>query len=342
MKYKVSVIMPIYNAEKHLDNTIQSIINQSIGFENIELILVDDASKDNSKKIIEKYSAKYDNIIPYYSEKNHGYPGFGRNIGLNISTRKYIMFIDNDDRYDEDICRNLYETITTENADLSVCGRMIVDEISNLKEKIQYVNGIEKNNLTILKNDDLLYFNSYIILNKIVKREIIKENNLKFHENSRLDDDMFTWDYYINSKKLVYLTNYYGYYWNVRSDSLSHTNPEKYIPEFIECILYEYNQLKKENKQQHITYRAKNAINGMLIESSYAKLKYNEFKNLLIKIHDFEKEINFNGNINSNWFGPINKLILHEQYNIAIILLKTIATLRRVTLFRKINRKIKQ
>ena len=82
MKYKISVIMPIYNAEKHLNNTIQSIIDQTIGFENIELILVDDASKDNSKMIIESYAEKYENIIPYYSEKNHGYPGFGRNIGL--------------------------------------------------------------------------------------------------------------------------------------------------------------------------------------------------------------------------------------------------------------------
>ena len=342
MKYKVSVIMPIYNAEKHLDNTIQSIINQSIGFENIELILVDDASKDNSKNIIESYCKKYNNIIPYYSEKNHGHPGFGRNIGLKKATSEYIMFIDNDDEYDKDMCKTLYETIIRENADIVVCGRLKLDKLGNIEEKIPIIKGIKKNEMVFLENDDLFYFNSHIILNKIFRKEIITLNNLKFHENSRLDDDMFTWDYYINSKKLVYLTNYYGYYWNVRSDSLSHTNPEKYIPEFIECILYEYNQLKKENKQQHITYRAKNAINGMLIESSYAKLKYNEFKNLLIKIHDFEKEINFNENINSNWFGPINKLILHEQYNIAIILLKTIATLRRVTLFRKINRKIKQ
>lgn len=342
MKYKVSVIMPIYNAEKHLDNTIQSIINQSIGFENIELILVDDSSKDNSKNIIESYCKKYNNIIHYYSEKNHGHPGFGRNIGLKKATSEYIMFIDNDDEYDKDMCKTLYETIIRENADVAVCGRLKLDKLGNIKEKIPLIKGIEKNEMAILENDDLFYFNSHIILNKIFKKEIIRLNNLKFHENSRLDDDMFTWDYYINSKKLVYLTNYYGYYWNVRSDSLSHTNPEKYIPEFIECILYEYNQLKKENKQQHITYRAKNAINGMLIESSYAKLRYNEFKNLLIKIHDFEKEINFNENINSNWFGPINKLILHKHYTSAIILLKSLDMIRRITILRKINRRLTQ
>ena len=58
--YKISMIIPVYNAEKYLKRTINSIINQSIGFENIELILVDDNSQDNSKSIIEEYVAKYD------------------------------------------------------------------------------------------------------------------------------------------------------------------------------------------------------------------------------------------------------------------------------------------
>lgn len=342
MSYKISVIIPVYNAEKHLDNTIKSIINQSIGFENIELILVDDASKDNSKKIIEKYSAKYDNIIPYYSEKNHGYPGFGRNIGLNISTSKYIMFIDNDDKYDEDICRNLYETITNENADLSVCGRMIVDEISNLKEKIQYVNGIEKDNLTILKNDDLLYFNSYIILNKIFKREIIKANQMKFFEKSSFDDAMFTYEYFLYSKKLVYLNDYYGYYWNIRSDSLSHGDKKKYITEYIHCLYYQYNLLKKENKEKHFDYRVKKGISGLILECSYLTENNEELKEFLIKIHDFEKEIKFNDKLNSNLFEPINKLILNEHYTTAIILLKSLDRIRRIPILRKINRKLTQ
>jgi len=68
--YKISMIIPVYNAEKYLKRTINSIINQSIGFENIELILVDDNSQDNSKSIIEEYVAKYDNVIGIYSNNN--------------------------------------------------------------------------------------------------------------------------------------------------------------------------------------------------------------------------------------------------------------------------------
>lgn len=337
MNYKISVIMPIYNAEKHLNNTIQSIIGQSIGFENIELILVDDASKDNSKRIIESYCEEYDNIIPYYSEKNHGYPGFGRNIGLKKATSDYLMFIDNDDEYDKDMCKTLYETIIRENADVVACGRMMVDGTNHTEERIPIVKGKQENDKVILENDELFYFNSHIVLNKIFKKEIIMENNLKFCESSRLDDDMFTYDYYINSEKLVYLNNYYGYYWNVNTDSLSHTNAEKYIPEFMECVLYEYNQLKKQNKEQHITYRAGNAMNGIIYYCTFLKLNNNEFEDVLKKIHDFEKKIGFNEKLDKKWSEPINKCILKEHYKTAIMLLKSIDMFRENTLLRKIK-----
>lgn len=322
--------MPIYNAEKHLNNTIQSIINQSIGFENIELILVDDASTDDSKKIIESYREKYDNIIAYYSEENHGFPGFGRNIGLNKATSDYLMFIDNDDEYDKDMCKTLCETIISENADVVVCGRMMVSKNGKNKEKIPIIKGHEENNTVILENDDLLYFNSHIVLNKIFKKEIITSNSLKFHENSRLDDDMFSYDYFINSEKLIYLKDYYGYYWNVNSDSLSHTNAEKYIPEFIECVLYEYNQLKKQNKEQHIIYRAGNAIKGIIYYSSFLQLNNSEFKDILKEIHDFEKKIGFNEKLNEKWAEPINKCILSEHYTTAVMLLKGLNAIRKI------------
>ena len=334
MNYKVSVIIPVYNAEKHLENTIQSVINQSLGFENIELILVDDASKDNSKKIIESYSEKYDNIIPYYSEKNHGYPGFGRNIGLNIATSDYIMFMDNDDEYDEDMCKTMYETMIDEKADIVVCGRMMVNQSNNIEEKIPYVNGTEENDKIILKNDELLYFNSHIIINKIFKNEIIKSNSLIFNEHSRLDDDMFTWDYFLNSEKMIYLNKYYGYRWNIRSDSLSHTNNVEYIPEIMDCIRYEFNQLKKFNKEQHINFRAKNAIQWLIYETSFIS-DSKKLKSILKEIHDFEKEINFNGKLIESWAKPINNLILREHYKSAMILLKSLDVSRNA--YRKLK-----
>ena len=192
MSYKVSVIIPIYNAEENLSNAISSVINQSIGFENIELILVDDNSKDNSKKIIENFCSKYDNIIPFYSKENHGAPGFGRNIGLKLATSEFIMFMDNDDEYEIDICKKLYETIIKEKSDIVCCNKITVDPISNIKQHIPYSNGIEHNGYVTITNDDILLFDSVAVWNKIYRTEIIKKNNLKFLETTRADDFAFT------------------------------------------------------------------------------------------------------------------------------------------------------
>ena len=100
--YLITVICPTYNCEKYIQRTINSIINQTIGFENIELIFVDDCSTDSTKNIIAEYSKEYKNIVPFFLKENHGFPGFGRNVGLEKSTTEFVMFMDNDDELDED------------------------------------------------------------------------------------------------------------------------------------------------------------------------------------------------------------------------------------------------
>ena len=113
MEYKVSVIIPVYNADKYLRTAIESVINQTIGFENIELIIVNDNSTDNSRRIIEEYSSKYDNIVDIHLEKNSGYPGKPRNVGIEIANAPYLIFLDADDEYlPEALKRNGINTIS--------------------------------------------------------------------------------------------------------------------------------------------------------------------------------------------------------------------------------------
>ena len=125
MDYKISVIIPVYNAQNTLKVTINSVINQTIGFENIELILVDDCSTDNSREIIEEYSNAYSNIKPIFLEENTGCPGIPRNIGIKNATSDYIMFIDNDDEYFPEICDKLYDAMIMEDADIVVCNTLV-------------------------------------------------------------------------------------------------------------------------------------------------------------------------------------------------------------------------
>lgn len=338
--YSISLIIPIYNAEKFLDRTIKSVMKQSIGFENIELILVDDNSNDKSKEIIEKYSKKYNNIIPFYSKTNHGFPGFGRNIGLKKSTAEFIMFMDNDDELDEDICKNLYNTITNENADIVCCDKINVDNISEIKNNINYFNGIQKNNYIVIENDNILKFGSISVWNKIYRKKIITENEITFLENTTSDDFVFTISYFLKSKKLIYLKNYFGYYWNIKSDSLSHVVTKKLMYDFLNINQIILNILKKEQKVEFAKYIFKENIPYLIIQSSYLKVNKNEYKEILRKIHDFEKEIKFTFKLNSLWLNIINNLILHQNYTLAILLLQLINQIRKSNTLKKINRKI--
>ena len=121
MDEKISVIVPTYNAEKYLMHGINSIINQNFGFENIELILVDDNSKDNTPQKIKELSNEYPNVKIIFLEGNSGSAAKGRNTGIDNATTDYIMFLDQDDKYDENMCETMYNTIKNNNVDIVMC-----------------------------------------------------------------------------------------------------------------------------------------------------------------------------------------------------------------------------
>lgn len=336
--YLISVIIPVYNAEKHLNNAINSIINQSIGFENIELILIDDNSKDNSKKIIEEYSKKYDNIIAIYSNENHGFPGFGRNMGIKNATSDYIMFLDNDDEYEADMCEKLYHALIEENADVAACNKIIVDFIGLTKNKVKYKNGTKRDNKVIITDENLFFYENISIWNKIYKKEIITKNNIKLLEDTTADDLVFTIEYFLNSEKLVYLEEYFGYNWKINSESLSHSVEPKHIYELLTAYRYLCNMVIQNNKAHLINQIMKNHVSYLILQSTYLKCDNQEFKKILNDIYEFEKEINFSFPLEDKWEDIINQLIMKRKFKTAILLLKSVDKLRESTILRKINR----
>ena len=107
-KKNISIIIPVYNSKKYIPKTFESLLNQTIGFENLEIIFVDDNSKDNSGEIIDKYSKEYSNVISVHLKENSGFAGRPRNIGIEKSNTEYLMFLDSDDYFNEDACETLY------------------------------------------------------------------------------------------------------------------------------------------------------------------------------------------------------------------------------------------
>ena len=110
---KISVIIPVYNVEKFIEQSIKSVLNQT--YKNLEIILVDDGSTDSSGSICDEYSKK-DKRIKVIHQDNKGLSG-ARNSGLDIATGKYIMFLDSDDYFENNSCEILYSEIEKKQAD---------------------------------------------------------------------------------------------------------------------------------------------------------------------------------------------------------------------------------
>ena len=119
--YKISVITPIYNVEETLEETISSVIGQTIGFDdNIQLILVNDGSPDNSYRICDKYAELYPDNVVYISKENGGVSS-ARNEGLAHITGKYVVFLDGDDTWEDNAFQNIYDFFENSSTPIDVC-----------------------------------------------------------------------------------------------------------------------------------------------------------------------------------------------------------------------------
>ena len=136
-KFKISVIIPIYNVEKYLEESIKSIVNQTIGFENIQMILVNDGSPDDSEKICLKYKNKYPNNVIYVKQKNAGVSA-ARNNGLKYATGKYINFFDSDDIWDRDAYKKAVDFLDRDESVDLVCFRLKFFEKSTGYHALDY------------------------------------------------------------------------------------------------------------------------------------------------------------------------------------------------------------
>ena len=177
----ISIIVPVYNAEKYIDKCINSLINQT--YKNIEIIIINDGSNDKSEKIIGKYK---DKRIRYYKNKNQGI-GKTRNFGIDKSEGEFMMFIDSDDYLDIETCELLYNKAKKDNLDIVVCDfYKIYDEREKEEIKLEHFK-----NTTLKENPKLINIINLSPWNKIYKSSVIKDNNIKYIENKKYEDVPF-------------------------------------------------------------------------------------------------------------------------------------------------------
>lgn len=198
-KYKVSIIVPVYNVERYLNKCIDSILSQT--FKDFELILVDDGSTDSSSQICDEYLKK-DNRIKVI-HKNNGGLSSARNIGLDMAKGEYISFIDSDDYVSNKYIEILYTDILNNDADISICeNKRFKKNSENLLECINLNIDIlnpEKALLNLYDKDRMTYV---IVCGKMYKKSLF--NDIRFPPNKINEDSFVIYKLYIKSKKIVY------------------------------------------------------------------------------------------------------------------------------------------
>jgi Glycosyltransferases involved in cell wall biogenesis len=214
---KISIIVPVYNASKYLHSCIESILNQT--HKDLEIILIDDGSTDESPRIC-RYYAEKDNRILFISQKNQG-PGIARNAGLNIASGDYIGFVDSDDYISPDMYENMLNLGLKSKADIVHCGYEKVDIHGKVVKKSKL------KDITITGNKNcVLEFclkrnaNNFTYC-KLIKKDII--GNIRFSNLKQSEDALFLLEVFMNCNVLSVTNNPY-YKYVQTPDSICRTN----------------------------------------------------------------------------------------------------------------------
>lgn len=196
----ISVIIPVYSGEKYIRKCLDSVINQTK--KEIEIVVVNDGSADNTESIIKEYK---DKRIKYFKNTNHGI-GYSRNFGVSKSSGKYIMFLDSDDYIDKDECKLLYEKCLEDDLDISIC-----DFYKVYNNDLIEVNLGDFKSSSLKDNPDIIteFLNPW---GKLYNKKILTDNKIKFVENLKYEDAPFVIETFCNAKKIGKVNKPLHYY----------------------------------------------------------------------------------------------------------------------------------
>lgn len=244
---KISIIVPVYNVEKELPRCIESLLRQT--YKDIEIILVDDGSTDESPCICENYAKKYLNIKVIHKE--NGGLSSARNCGINNSNGKYLLFVDSDDYINDETCERFLKAIEKEDVDVVVGearetrnDKIVLYKHDAFQDDKVY-NGNEYINIAIKNNE----FYAPACLN-FYKKEFLVNNDLFFKEGILHEDMQYLPRVFLNAKK-VKTISYIFYEYIIRENSITtNKNYKKNIEDIFEIYSEWYDMFKNiEDKE---------------------------------------------------------------------------------------------
>ena len=272
MKSKVSIIIPVHNSEMYLKKCIESVLKQT--YRNIEVICIDNGSKDNSLEILKQYKT-----IKTYSLKESGI-SLARNYGIKKAKGEYLYFLDSDDYIKENLIEKLVKKLEKDKSDLCYAKYYSVYEEENKIEKTELYTFDTLNKKQIITN----LHNINLGAPKLYKTEIITDNNINFPLNTKYEDVYFVLKYLYFSNKIS-MVNEYLYYYLIHSNSETTTMDSRVFD--ILKIIKLYEKIYDKDEIENVTvkllttytirqrYQKNNKIRNKFIDEAFNHLNMN-------------------------------------------------------------------
>lgn len=259
---KVSVIVPVYNVEKYLEKCLNSLVNQTL--EDIEILVVNDGSQDNSQQIIEEFQIQYPERIKSFQKENGGLSD-ARNYGLDRISGEFVGFVDSDDYVSETMFEEMYALAKKHDAEMVICNLQKVDEYGNVTQKLtQLPNMPEKINLR--ENFSVFSDLSYFACNKLFKRNLFE--NKRFKKGIHFEDIQLIPQLLLECKTLSQ-TQHYHYQYFERADSITKTHTIKGLD-----ILKSVSEIEEVFRKSNYKDKKEELENFWILEGVYTYLAY--------------------------------------------------------------------
>lgn len=301
----LTIIVPVYNTSKYLKRCIDSLLKQSNS--EIQILLIDDGSTDNSEEILKQYEKENPEIIRYYKKDNSGIADT-RNYGISKAEGKYIMFVDSDDYIKENLIEDLKQHMIK---DIDLI-KFKLERVKENGQVIQKVNGPTFDNLSGEEAFNILAFSDVLLDSPCVyvfKKELFTKNNFKFKVGTEHEDFGLIPLVILKAKKVTSIDNY-GYCYVQSENSITRNeNYEKTLKKFNDALLHYDSTIDFINRND-LNEKTKKNVKTYYTNAIILKLKELKKEDLNLYIQKI-KERKMIKNIQVNNFKQlIKKLIL--------------------------------
>ncbi|MBO6183619.1 MAG: glycosyltransferase [Chryseobacterium sp.] len=262
---KVSVIVPVYNVENYLAKCLDSLVNQSL--KNIEIIVVNDGSKDGSGNIIQQYAEKYPDKIKAFSKENGGLSD-ARNFGIDQATGDYLGFVDSDDYVSKTMFEEMLTLAEKHDAEMVICNIQKVDEGGNVTQKLTQISNMPEK-IVLEKYFSVFSDLSYFACNKLFKKELFIQK--RFKKGVHFEDIQLIPQLLLECK-IVAQTQNFHYQYLERINSITKTHNEKGLD-----ILKAVEDVEEFFKTSKYSSNTKELMGFQILEGVYTFLAYLAF-----------------------------------------------------------------